>query len=105
MGAASHREQQDADCADREGQRGRKGQCIGPVVPRHGARVELPTGHRIDLHQALLRLDVTFVKRDRQLVAVQQDAHRITAAGVAHDNACVSLNPGDCRRSRRKYRR
>jgi hypothetical protein len=50
--AASRREQQDADCADREGQRGRKGQCIGPVVPRHGARVELVTGHRIDLHQA-----------------------------------------------------
>jgi hypothetical protein len=38
MGAASHREQQDADCADREGQRGRKGQYIGPVVPRQRAR-------------------------------------------------------------------
>jgi hypothetical protein len=35
---ASHREQQDADCADRQGQRGRKGKCICPVEPRHGTK-------------------------------------------------------------------
>jgi hypothetical protein len=48
----------------------------------------------IDLHQALLRLDVTFVKRDRQFAAVQQDAHSVIASEFAHDNAGVSLNPG-----------
>lgn len=40
--AASHREQQDAHCPDRQSD-GRKGQRIFPVVPRHGAGVDLGT--------------------------------------------------------------
>jgi hypothetical protein len=57
---------------------------------------QLRTG-RCEPHEwikALLRLYVTFVKRDRQFVAVQQDAHCVTAGGFAHDNAGVSFYPG-----------
>ena len=57
---------------------------------------QLRTGRR-EPHEwikALLRLYVTFVKRDRQFVAVQQDAHCVTAGGFAHDNAGVSFYPG-----------
>ena len=35
--AASHRKQQDTNCADREGERRRKDQCFIPAVPHYVA--------------------------------------------------------------------
>ena len=39
--AASHREQQDADCAARQGERGGNGQHVRPVDPSHQANLPL----------------------------------------------------------------